>query len=69
MKSSYKKLELDKILQLLSNEAWSDTAKENVLKIKPQYDIDTIKKELKKTDDAYVLSSKYGTPRFYNIKK
>ncbi|MBO5376811.1 MAG: endonuclease MutS2, partial [Ruminiclostridium sp.] len=68
MKSSYKKLELDKILQLLSNEAWSDTAKENVLKIKPQYDIDTIKKELKKTDDAYVLSSKYGTPRFYNIK-
>ena len=27
-----------------------------------------VKKELKKTDDAYVLSSKYGTPRFYNIK-
>ena len=68
MKSSYKKLELDKILQLLSNEAWSDTAKENVLKIKPEYDIDIIRRELKKTDDAYVLSSKYGTPRFYNIK-
>ena len=68
MKSSYKKLELDKILQLLSNEAWSDTAKENVLKIKPEYDIDIIKRELKKTDDAYVLSSKFGTPRFYNIK-
>ena len=68
MKSGYKKLELDKILILLSNEAWSDIAKENVLKITPQYDIDTIKKELKKTDDAYVLSSKFGTPRFYNIK-
>ncbi len=68
MKSSYKKLELDKILQLLSNEAWSDTAKENVLKITPQYDIEIIKNELKKTDDAYVLSAKYGTPRFYNIK-
>lgn len=68
MKSGYKKLELDKILTLLSNEAWSDIAKENVLKIKPQYDIDIIKKELKKTDDAYVLSSKFGTPRFYNMK-
>lgn len=68
MKPGYKKLELDKILLLLSNEAWSDTAKENVLKIKPQYNIDIIKKELKKTDDAYILSSKFGTPRFYNIK-
>ncbi len=68
MNSGYKKLELDKILLLLSNEAWSDIAKENVLKITPQYDINTIKKELKKTDDAYVLSSKYGTPRFYNMK-
>lgn len=68
MKSSYKKLELDKILQLLSNEAWSDTAKENVFKIKPEYDIEIIRRELKKTDDAYVLSSKFGTPRFYNIK-
>ncbi len=68
MKSGYKKLELDKILLLLSNEAWSDIAKENVLKITPQYDIDTIKKELKKTDDAYTLSAKFGTPRFYNMK-
>ena len=68
MKSGYKKLELDKILTLLSNEAWSDIAKENVLKITPKYDIDIIKKELRKTDDAYVLSSKFGTPRFYNMK-
>ena len=45
MKPGYKKLELDKILVLLSNEAWSDTAKENVLKIEPQYAIDIIKKE------------------------
>lgn len=68
MEIGYKKLELDKILLLLSNEAWSDTAKENMLKITPQYDIDIIKTELKKTDDAYVLSSKFGSPRFYNIK-
>lgn len=68
MKSQYKKLELDKILVLLENEAWSDIAKANIAEILPVYDIDTIRKELKKTDDAFVLSSKYGTPRFYNIK-
>ena len=68
MKSQYKKLELDKILELLSNEAWSDISKENVLKITPSYDIDVIKSELAKTDEAFVFASKYGTPRFYNVK-
>ena len=68
MKSQYKKLELDKILELLSNEAWSDIAKENVLKITPFYDIDEIKSELAKTDEAFVFASKYVTPRFYNVK-
>ncbi len=68
MNSQYKKLELDKILELLSNEAWSDIAKENVLKITPSYDIDEIKSELAKTDEAFVFASKYGTPRFYNVK-
>ncbi len=68
MKSQYKKLELDKILVLLENEAWSDIAKANIAEMLPVYDIDTIRKELKKTDDAFVLSSKYGTPRFYNVK-
>ena len=58
MNSGYKKLELDKVLAILSEEAWSDIAKENVLKIKPEYNIDVIKKELKKTDDAFVFSSK-----------
>ena len=68
MNSQYKKLELDKILELLSTEAWSDIAKENVLKITPSYDIDEIKSKLAKTDEAFVFASKYGTPRFYNVK-
>lgn len=68
MKSQYKKLELDKVIELLKNEAWSDIAKENLSGLLPETEIDKIKKELKKTDDAFVLSSKYGTPRFYNIK-
>ena len=68
MNSQYKKLELDKILELLSAEAWSNIAKDNVLKITPSYDIDEIKSELAKTDEAFVFASKYGTPRFYNVK-
>lgn len=68
MNFKYRKLELDKIIEMLCNEGWSDIAKEKLAKIEPSYDIDTVRRELKKTDDAFVLSSKYGTPRFYNIK-
>lgn len=68
MKPEYKKLELDKVLDLLRAEAWSDIAKEKMLEIEPSYDIDVIRNELDKCDEAFVFSSKYGTPRFYNIK-
>ncbi len=68
MNLKYRKLELDKIIEMLCNEGWSDIAKERLAKTEPSFDIDTVRRELKKTDDAFVLSSKYGTPRFYNIK-
>ncbi len=68
MKSEYKKLELDKILEFLSGQAWSELAKEKIRAILPAHEIGEIRRELDKTDDAFILSSKYGTPRFYNIK-
>ena len=68
MNLKYRKLELDKILEMLKNEAWSDMAKEKLDKLEPSYDIEIVRKELKKCDDAFVFSSKFGTPRFYNIK-
>ena len=68
MKKEYKKLELDKVLQLLANEAWSEQCREDCLKIQPQYDVDEIRKSIRHTDDAFVLSSKFGTPRFYKVK-
>ncbi len=68
MNIKYRKLELDKIIEMLCNEGWSDIAKERLAKTEPSFDIETVRRELKKTDDAFVLSSKYGTPRFYNIK-
>ena len=46
MKSQYKKLELDKVIELLKNEAWSDIAKENLSGLLPETEIDKIKKEL-----------------------
>lgn len=68
MNKEYKKLELDKVLTLLSENAWSDVCKEQCLKTEPILDLELCRKELKKTDDAFVLSSKFGTPRFSNIK-
>lgn len=68
MKKEYKKLELDKVLILLSEQAYCDVCKEEILKITPSFDIDTVKSEIAKTGDAFTLSSKFGTPRFFNIK-
>ncbi len=68
MNLKYRKLELDKILEMLKDEAWSDIAKENLNKLEPSFDIDVVRRELKKCDDAFIFSSKFGTPRFYNIK-
>ena len=68
MNKEYKKLELDKVLALLSAEAWSDECKEQCLKIQPVFEEEQCREQLKKTDDAFVLSSKFGTPRFGKIK-
>ena len=40
MKKDYKKLELDKILDLLSQNAYCDVCRERIKKIKPSFDID-----------------------------
>lgn len=68
MNKFYKKLELDKILELLSEQTYSDTVKEKALKLKPLTDAEQVRTELKRTDDAFTLSSKFGTPRFRKIK-
>lgn len=68
MNKYYKKLELDKILELLAEQTWSDVCRERALKLKPQNDIDKVRTELSRTDDAFTLSSRFGTPRFRKIK-
>ena len=68
MKKEYRKLELDKVLSLLAARAHSKACKEEILKIEPCFDIDIVKEEIQKTDDAFTLSAKFGTPSFGDIK-
>ncbi len=68
MNKYYKKLELDKILELLAEQTYSVGCREKAAKLKPLSGVDKIREELKKTDDAFTLSAKFGTPRFRQIK-
>lgn len=68
MNKYYKKLELDKILELLANETVSDYCREKALKTQPLREYDKIKEELGKTNDAFTLSAKFGTPHFRKIQ-
>lgn len=59
-----KTLELDKILELLSQQAGiADTAEEAVSLV-PSTDFDEVKTLLSKTNDAYIFMSKYSAPSF-----
>lgn len=60
-------LELDKILAMLAEYTCCDYAKDIVLGIKPSNNLDIVKDEMSKTNDAFYLSSHYGTPSFYKM--
>lgn len=68
MNKYYTSLELHKILEMLSEEASNELTKEMTLSLEPQTDVDAVKREIKKTSDAFDLSVKYGTPAFCNFK-
>lgn len=68
MNKYYKKLELDKILELLAEQTVSDGCREAALRLSPRTDFETITRELQKTDDAFTMSAKFGTPSFRKIK-
>lgn len=59
-----KTLELDKILELLSNEASVEDAKQRALSVVPDTDFDLVSENLKKTDAAYSFLLKYTSPSF-----
>ena len=62
----YNLLELSSVLRLLSEQATMCSAKEKAINLKPFDNIDDVREELNKTDEAYILSAKYATPSFGN---
>lgn len=60
-------LELDKILTMLAELTCCQSAHERSINIKPLYDLNSVLLEINKTSEAFMLSTKYGTPSFYNI--
>lgn len=59
-----KTLELDKILELLSEEATLADSVEKAKNLIPATDINEVKEDLKKTEDAYIFMSRYSAPSF-----
>lgn len=68
MNKFFKKLELDKILELLAEQTTSDDCRERALKLRPAGSFEDMARELAKTDDAFTMSAKFGTPAFRRIK-
>lgn len=68
MERHYKALELDKILKLLADKSSSEESKELAYNLKPEFNLEKARHNLKMTDDAYVLTGKYGAPSFGNMK-
>lgn len=59
-----KTLELDKILELLANEATLSDAKVEAKAIIPSGEVDIVNKNLKETEEAYLFMMKYQAPSF-----
>lgn len=68
MDKYFKALELHKILEMLANETSNEKTRQMALDLVPCTDVDTVKKEMTKTNDAFDLSVKFGTPSFYKFK-
>lgn len=64
MNRHYKTLELDKILEMLAGQTSIDEAHRMALELEPQFDLNKVQTLLRQTDDAVMLSGKYGTPSF-----
>ncbi len=61
-------LELDRVLLLVSEEVAIKDAADRILGISPAFDYSQTMQLLKKTDDAYMLAAKFGTPRLSGVK-
>ena len=68
MNKHYKALELDKILKQLSELTSCDDAREKALEIEPSFGLFEVQEQIKQTEDAFILSGRFGAPSFGGIK-
>lgn len=63
-----KVLELDKILEELSALTCCEAARQRALAIRPYTNLSLVTDELEKTNDAFLLSARFGAPHFSNLQ-
>lgn len=68
MDKNLKTLELDLILDKLSQECTCDDAKDMALALKPTCDMSEVELLLKQTEDAFSLLARFGAPSFSGLK-
>ena len=68
MNRHLKAIELDKVLSMVAERACNDDAKEAVLNLRPESNLQLVADLLKKTEDAYILLAKFGGPSFGGLK-
>ena len=68
MNPYYQTLELHKILERLAEETSNAATRELALSITPSTDLNTVQREITKTDHALQLAIQYGTPPFYHFQ-
>ena len=68
MNKYLKTLELDKILEMLAELTSNDETRRMALALRPDTDIENVRKECLKTSQALELSVQFGTPPFSNFK-
>lgn len=68
MNKHFLSLELDKILQMLSDTARSADAKEIALTLTPQSDFFDVQRLLDETESAYIFIAKFGAPGFSGLQ-
>lgn len=68
MNKHHKSLELNKILDMLSEITSCDDAREMALNIVPSTELYDAQAMLNQTDAAYVLLAKFGSPSFGALK-
>ncbi|MCH5320954.1 MAG: endonuclease MutS2 [Eubacterium sp.] len=68
MDKNFKTLELDIILNMLSQECSCDDARDLALSLKPTTDLSEVELLLSQTEDAFSLLARFGAPSFSGLK-